>query len=55
MFVLTGLVMAAFGLIPIATIWTLNTLFDTGIEYTMQTWLAALLLAMAVGGSASRK
>lgn len=28
---------------PLLTIWTLNTLFDLGIDYNFFTWLAALL------------
>lgn len=31
---------------PLAVIWALNTLFQTGIEYTFWTWLAVLVLSV---------
>lgn len=30
-------------LIPISFLWSLNTLFGTGLEYDIKTWLAAFL------------
>ena len=33
---------------PLLSIWSLNTLFKLDIEYTFDTWLAALLLMGAV-------
>ena len=37
---------------PFASIWALNTLFPAlNIAYTFDTWLAALLLSGALGGS----
>jgi hypothetical protein len=36
---------------PLLVIWSLNTLFATGIEYTLATWFAALVLSGAVAGS----
>lgn len=36
---------------PIVTIWSLNTLFHTAIEYTILTYLAALWLTGLVAGS----
>jgi hypothetical protein len=50
-------VVVIFGLVlmsPFVTIWALNTLFKFTIEYTFWTWLAALWLSMAVGGSSIR-
>lgn len=41
-------------LLPLATIWALNTLFPLSIAYTLKTWAAALLLSAAVGGSSVR-
>jgi len=41
------LVILAFGLGPIITIWSLNTLFNLGITYTFWTWLATLVLLNA--------
>lgn len=41
-------------LLPLATIWALNTLFSLSIAYTLKTWAAALLLSAAVGGSSVR-
>lgn len=38
-------------LMPIAAIWALNLLFNLSIDYTFYTWLAILILSMAVGGS----
>jgi hypothetical protein len=39
---------------PLVLIWSLNTLFKTGIEYTFWTWLAALVLGLLVSGSAAK-
>lgn len=37
---------------PIATIWSLNTLFPVlAIPYTFETWVAALVLAGVVSGN----
>jgi hypothetical protein len=36
---------------PLATIWSLNTLFGLGIAYTFWTWLAAVWLSMVTFGS----
>jgi len=39
-------------LIPVATIWSLNTLFPAlAIPLTFDTWCAALILGGVVGGS----
>ena len=38
--------------LPCLLIWSVNTLFDTGIAYSPQNWFAALLLlALVRGGS----
>lgn len=38
---------------PLATIWSLNTLFGLTIAYTFKTWLAALFLGGLMSKSAS--
>jgi hypothetical protein len=39
-------------LIPIATIWSLNTLFPVlAIPLTLDTWMAAVVLGGVVGGT----
>lgn len=39
-------------LAPVATIWSLNTLFPVlNIPLTLETWMAALILGGVVGGS----
>lgn len=32
--------------VPLGFIWSLNTLFQLGIAYTLKTWAAALILIM---------
>lgn len=39
---------------PVASIWSLNTLFDFGIEYSFKTVLAALILFIAISVAAKR-
>lgn len=36
---------------PLATIWSLNTLFGLSIAYTFWTWLAMVWLSMVTFGS----
>ena len=52
-FVVLGIVVAVIALIiagPLLIIWALNTLFPVlAIEYTMYTWLAALVLGSVFG------
>ena len=33
---------------PIALIWSLNTLFSLAIPYTLETWLAAFIIPAAI-------
>jgi hypothetical protein len=40
-----------FFLVPIAAIWSVNTLFATTIPVTLETWAAALILGSVVGGT----
>ena len=35
---------AALALLPLLTIWALNTLFSLSIAYTFSTWLATIVL-----------
>lgn len=39
--------------IPFITIWSFNTLFGMGIEYTAWTWLAMMWLHAALSGAVS--
>jgi hypothetical protein len=36
---------------PLITIWSLNTLFNLGIAYTIWTWLATAWLSLVTFGS----
>lgn len=36
-------------LMPFAFIWSLNTLFELSISYTITTWLAVVFLLAAIG------
>jgi hypothetical protein len=40
---------------PLCFIWSLNTLFALGIEYTFWNWLAALLLGSFVQSSTAKQ
>ena len=42
-----ALVVAAFGLIPLALLWALNTLFGVGLPYSLRTWGAMSVLLFA--------
>ena len=42
------LILAILGFVPIAAIWSVNTLFLTSIPITFDTWLASLLLSSGV-------
>ena len=53
-FLLVVAVIAVIAAIPLILIWSVNTLFATGIEYTVWTWLAALVLGSLIGQSAAR-
>jgi hypothetical protein len=51
-FVLVAFVILLIVLAPIATIWSLNTLFPTlAIPFTFETWMASLVLGGVVGGT----
>lgn len=39
--------------LPLSIIWSLNTLFALGIDYTKETWLAALVLGGLTAGPVS--
>lgn len=41
---ITAVVILVLWLAPLAFIWSLNTLFHLGIDYTLATWAAALIL-----------
>jgi hypothetical protein len=45
------IVLALVILLPLATIWSLNTLFpNLDIQYTIETWLAAVFLSNGIFG-----
>jgi hypothetical protein len=47
-----GIVLAIAIIMPIATIWSLNTLFPAlAIPLSIDTWLAAIVLGGVVGGT----
>jgi hypothetical protein len=51
-FVWLGVILVLIILAPLATIWSLNTLFPIlNIPMGFDTWLASLILAGVVGGS----
>lgn len=41
--------------IPLSAIWAVNTLFHTEIEFTLETYLASLILCGIVGSSYTTK
>jgi hypothetical protein len=45
------IVIAVILLVPFALVWMLNTLFGTGLDYTLKTWLAALILGALFSGN----
>jgi len=47
-FALLILILALIVIGPLLTIWALNTLFATGIEYTIKNWAAMVVLGMFV-------
>jgi len=50
--IMIGIVLALAIIMPIATIWSLNTLFPAlAIPLTFDTWVAAIVLGGVVGGS----
>lgn len=50
--IIVGIVIALAIIMPIATIWSLNTLFPAlAIPITFDTWIATIVLGGVVGGS----
>jgi hypothetical protein len=50
--IIIGIVLALIVLMPVATIWSLNTLFPAlAIPLSIDTWLATIILGGVVGGS----
>lgn len=55
-YIIVFLIVAFFVLVgPIALIWSLNTLFNLGIAYTAETWLAAFIINSVVAARVSSK
>ena len=46
--ILTIIVIAAY-IVPLGVVWSLNTLFDTGITLTWSTWFAIMFLIVVFG------
>ena len=40
---------------PLISLWAINTLFSTGIEYSVVNWLATVWLTILIVGSARSK
>ena len=54
--IVIAIVVALVAMMPLAIIWSLNTLFGFTIAFTVKNWCAALILGGVVGGTkASRK
>ena len=55
-FVYAAIIVAVIVIGPILMIWSLNTLFGLGIDYSLKTWFAALIVSatIQVGRSSSR-
>ena len=50
--IIIGIVLAVAIIMPIATIWSLNTLFPVlAIPLSFDTWIATIVLGGVVGGS----
>jgi hypothetical protein len=49
--IIAVIVIAIVVLMPFATIWSINTLFGLTIPFTLDTWLASLILGGVVGGT----
>ena len=50
--IIIGIVLAVAIIMPLATIWSLNTLFPVlAIPLSFDTWLATIILGGVVGGS----
>lgn len=50
--IIVGIVLAVAIIMPIATIWSLNTLFPVlAIPLSFETWIATIILGGVVGGS----
>jgi hypothetical protein len=50
--IIVGIVVAVAIIMPIATIWSLNTLFPMlAIPLSVDTWMATIILGGVVGGS----
>jgi hypothetical protein len=43
------LLITIIAMLPLAIIWSINTLFNLGIAYTFWTWLAVVVLTSAFG------
>jgi hypothetical protein len=44
------IVALVFALVPLLSIWALNTLFALNIAYSLETWASALILTSIISG-----
>jgi len=50
--IIVAIILALIVLMPVATIWSLNTLFPAlAIPLSLDTWMATIILGGVVGGS----
>lgn len=49
-----AIVAVIFVFLPLAGIWSLNTLFGLAIPYTFDTWCAAFVLSAILSGSGAK-
>ena len=52
---IVGIIVAMIIAVPFLLIWSLNTLFQLQIIYTLETWAATLFLSAPFVGSSARK
>lgn len=48
---LAAALLLAAAIVPLLLIWSLNTLFQSGIEYTFATWFASMFISSLVVGT----
>lgn len=53
-YLVVSLAVGIFAAFPVIFIWSLNTMFEFEIEYTLKTWLAAMFLGSLFVGRMSK-
>lgn len=49
------LIIVAVLLMPLALVWSINTLFELHIPYTLETWAASLIISSVFGASGVKR